>query len=107
MLIRGSSETNDTAILAKSQNYTSEPTQLDTLGRKHRAEIVKMNKIRNSDDDNLFPRHKPLNPASLTQEEVANIMRLAEAYGMSDVAKARLLLFFRSRKKAAYEKKRE
>jgi hypothetical protein len=66
-----------------------------------------MNNISNPNDDNLFPRRKPLNPGSLTQEEVANIMRVAEAYGMSDVAEAKLLLFFRNRKKAAYANKKE
>jgi hypothetical protein len=42
------------------------------------------------------------NPASLTQEEVADIMQLADAYGISDVATAKLLVRFRERKKAAY-----
>ena len=66
-----------------------------------------MNTINNSNDYNLFPVRKQRNPASLTQEEVASIMRLAENYGMSDVAQAKLLLFFRNRKKAAYAKGRE
>ena len=57
-----------------------------------------------TNNGNLFPVQKH-NPASLTQEEVADIMQLAEAYGMSETAKAKLLLAFRERKKSAYAKK--
>jgi hypothetical protein len=54
-----------------------------------------------TDDGNLFPVRKH-NPASLTQEEVADIMQLADASGISDIATAKLLVRFRERKKAAY-----
>jgi hypothetical protein len=66
-----------------------------------------MNEITNLNNDNLFPTRKPLNPGSLTREEVADILHLADAYGMSDAAEAKLLLFFRNRKKAAYAKKKD
>lgn len=58
----------------------------------------------NTDDENLFPIQKH-NPASLTQEEVADIIQLADAYKISDAAKVKLLLAFKERKKAAYAKR--
>lgn len=61
-----------------------------------------MSDINTTGNENLFSRPKH-NPESLTQEEVQDIMRFADAYGISGAAEASLLLFLRNRKKAAYK----
>lgn len=66
-----------------------------------------MNKVNHANDDNLFPVRKPQNPASLTQEEVAEIMHLADVHGLTRGATAKLLLAYRNRKKAAYAKQKK
>lgn len=58
-----------------------------------------MNTIKNSNDVHLLPLPHKTNSASLTQDEVAAIIRLAESHGLSEAATAKLLFSFRKRKK--------
>ena len=43
-------------------------------------------------------------PATLTQEEVADLIRLTETYGISGAAQIKLILRIRNLKKRAYAK---
>lgn len=55
----------------------------------------------------LFPLRRPKhNPVSLTQKEAA-ILRLAHAYGISDVAAAKVILLLRTREKTATSKSKD
>ncbi len=56
---------------------------------------------------NLFPIRQPKhNPVPLTQKEAA-ILRLAHAYGISDLAAAKLILLLRTRQKTASPKSKD
>jgi hypothetical protein len=58
-------------------------------------------------DGNLFPTHPPKRDrVPLTQKEIA-ILRLADAYGVSNQVAVKLILRLRSQKKAAFAKKRK
>lgn len=60
--------------------------------------------MNDTEEDDLFPlRQLKHNPVSLTQKEAA-ILRLAHAYGISDLAAAKLILLLRNRTKAANSK---
>lgn len=65
-----------------------------------------MNGLKHTNDGNQFSRRKR-NPASLTQDEIADIMRWADTHDLSEAGKFKLLLFFRERKKAAYATKKK
>ena len=63
-----------------------------------------MNDAREHD---LFPlRQLKHNPVPLTQKEAA-FLRLAHAYGISDLAAARTILLLRARKKTATSKSKD
>ena len=63
-----------------------------------------MNDAREHD---LFPLRQPKhNPVPLTQKEAA-FLRLAHAYGISDLAAARTILLLRARKKTATSKSKD
>jgi hypothetical protein len=63
--------------------------------------------MNNDENGDLFPvRQSKPNRASLTQKE-ANILRLANQYGVSLEATAKLILLLRARKKAADAKKNQ
>lgn len=58
-------------------------------------------------EGDLFPRRQPKrNPVPLTQKEAA-ILRLAHAYGISDIAVVKLILLLRSREKTANSKSKD
>ncbi len=57
-----------------------------------------MNTTNNTDDVYPLPLPQKSDSASLTQDEVAAIIRLAESHGLSEAATAKLLLSFRKRK---------
>lgn len=61
-----------------------------------------MSNINTTENENLFPRPKH-NPEFFTQEEVQDIMRFANAHGISGAAEYSLLSFLRNRKKAVYK----
>ncbi len=63
-----------------------------------------MDTIKDNGTTNLFPVRRKINSASLTQNEVADIIRLADNYGFSGAAKVKLLLLLRDRKKSASTK---
>jgi hypothetical protein len=57
--------------------------------------------MNDAQEDNLFPLRQPKrNLVSLTPKELA-ILRLADAYGVSDIAAAKLILALRDKQKAA------
>ena len=63
--------------------------------------------MNDTEEDGLFPLRQPKHHrVSLTQKEVA-ILRLAHAYGISEIAVAKLILHLRSRKKAADSKSKD
>lgn len=64
-----------------------------------------MNEVKDTDESNIFPVHEH-DATSLTPDEVAAIIRLAETYDLSNEARMKLLISYRNRKKAAYAKKR-
>lgn len=57
--------------------------------------------MNDAEEGNLFPQRQPKhNPVSLTQKEAA-ILRVAHAYGISDLAAAKVILLLRTRGKTA------
>lgn len=61
--------------------------------------------MNDTENGNLFPVHQPKRkPVPLTQQEAA-ILRLANAYGMSPEATAKIILRLRAQKKGAAVKK--
>ncbi|HEY9650214.1 MAG TPA: hypothetical protein V6C95_06095 [Coleofasciculaceae cyanobacterium] len=61
-----------------------------------------MNFTQNSNNVHPLLLPKKSKSASLTQDEVAAIIRLAQSYGLSEAATAKLLLAFRKRKKGLH-----
>ena len=65
-----------------------------------------MNERQYTDDDNLFPARKQ-NLDTLTQNEIASILRWADSHSLTGKERLKLLLVMRDRKRAARAKQRK
>lgn len=65
-----------------------------------------MNELKLTNKQSLYPVHKQ-DPDSLTNNEIADIVRWANGHSLSRTDAAKLILFLQAKKKAAYAKKKK